>query len=212
MSGIELYFDYLSPYAYFGWHRARELASARGIELVLRPVLFAGLLSRWGHKGPAEIPPKRAFIIKDCLRYASRHDIPFTFPRPHPFRPLTALRVSFESVEQATIVPALWEAAWVQGKNLGDDAVVAAALDGAGLDGDAIVARSRDAAVKAKLRSETDAATERGVFGVPTFAVGDELIWGNDRLDDVVDCLDGRDPADPAVAQALIDAPYGVRR
>lgn len=194
---MEFLFDFLSPYAYLAWCEIGPLCERHGTELRLRPVLFAGLLDHWGQRGPAEIPPKGRNAFRACLRYAALHRIPLQPPRHHPFRPLTALRVSLAEVSgerQPEVVRTLFSHGWADGGDLGDDSEIAAALDGVGIDGGALVERAREPGVKLRLREETEAATARGVFGVPTMIVGDELFWGLDQLPWLELYLEGRDP------------------
>ena len=74
---IDFYFDYLSPYAYLAWLRLPEVCTPRKVQIVARPVLFAGLLNYWGHLGPAEIPPKGQHVFKECARFAAMAGIPW---------------------------------------------------------------------------------------------------------------------------------------
>lgn len=197
MKRVEFFFDYLSPYAYFAALRLPGLCARHGAELSLRPVLFAGLLDHWGHLGPAEIPPKALFTFRDCARYAARNGIAFRAPRHHPFRPLSALRLSLQVIggdDQGRIVEAIFRAGWGDGIDLGSDAELVAALEAAGLDGATLLARASEPAAKQKLRLETEAAVALGVFGIPTVVGEGELLFGNDRLDDLELILSGRDP------------------
>ena len=197
MRNLDFYFDYLSPYAYLGSLEIAEVCARHDVALELRPVLFAGLLDHWGQRGPAEIPPKGRHAFRECLRYAVLHDIPLRSPRHHPFRPLTALRVSLAEVSgdaQPRVIGALFEMGWGRGGDLGDDAEITRALDAAGLDGSALVRRTREPEVKQALRAETEAAVARGVFGIPTMLVGDELFWGLDQLRYLELFLEGKDP------------------
>jgi len=196
-AGVDFYFDYLSPFAYFAALRLPELCRQRGAPLRFRPVLFAGLLDHWGQRGPAEIPPKAIHTFKLCARYAALYDVPFRSPRFHPYRPLEALRVSLEEVagsEQAKVVAAIFHAGWGEGADLGDTADLSAAIDAAGVDAQALMKRAGEAAAKSALRQETEAAIARGVFGIPTMIVGDELFWGVDQLEYLELHLEGRDP------------------
>lgn len=212
---LHFHFDYLSPYAYLALRPVRELCERRGVELALHPVLLAALLSRWGQLGPAEIPPKRVFTFKDVARRAHDAGLLLVGPRTHPFRPLTALRASLREVagdRQLEVVQALFDAGWGRGIDLGSDEAIRRALDEAGFDGEAMVARTREPEVKRALERETNEAAERGVFGVPTIVVRDELFWGQDRLDDVERFLDGRDPVDPDALAAVLARPAGATR
>ncbi len=212
---VELFFDFLSPYAYLAWPRLRALSARRGVTLALHPVLFAALLDHGGQRGPAEITAKRAWLVTDCLRSAALQGVPFTFPKHHPFNPLYALRASLREVareRQEDVVDALWEAGWAKGADLGSPEDLVAALDARGLDGRALLARAGEPAAKDALRRETDDAIARGVFGVPTMIAGDRLFWGNDRVEHLELVLDGRDPLDlERVATLLARTPSAVR-
>jgi 2-hydroxychromene-2-carboxylate isomerase len=219
MQGVlAFYFDFISPYAYLAWQNPRTgpraLAARHGRALALHPVLFAGLLDRWGQLGPAEIPPKRAFLVRDVMRQAAVDSIPLRYPDVHPFNPLTLLRLALSDVagaRQADVIDVLFALAWNRGAPI-DDAAITGALDAIGLPGAALLARTREDAVKAALKQSTDAAVDRGVFGVPTFIVDDELIWGSDRATDVDRFLAGHDPVDRALAAAITARPLGPGR
>jgi 2-hydroxychromene-2-carboxylate isomerase len=212
---LDFYFDFISPFAYFASLRIAALAQTHGAVLAWRPVVFGALLAHWETKGPAEIPPKRVATFKTCLRYAASHGVPFEMPAIHPFKPITALRAALPEVsgrDAPRVIAALFAAGWQRGLDLGDDAVIAQALSDAGLDGAQLVARTRDDGAKAALKRSTDEAIARGVFGVPTMLVGDELFWGNDQLDYVALALQGRDPLDRERAARLLARPAGAQR
>jgi len=197
MTVVRFYFDYISPYAYVGWHLVLRLAEARAIEIVPEPILFAALLNAHGQKGPAEIPAKRGYVFKDAFRKAHAAGLgPLTPPPSHPFNPLLALRATLAApVEsRARAVTALYAATWGGGGGVESAASVARALDDAGLDGAELVRQASTPEVKSALRVKTEEAIALGVFGVPTLAIGSELFWGVDGLAFVADYLDGRDP------------------
>jgi len=213
MPTVHIYLDLISPYAWFAWTRIRAAVAPHPVQA--HPVLFAGLLGHWGHKGPAEIPPKRVFTFKDVTRIAAREGLTLRGPATHPFNPLTALRVCLPEVSgahQHAALDALFTAGWSHGCDLGSPTEIAAALTAAGLPGDVWVSQTRDPSVKRALIASTEQAVERGVFGVPTMCVGEELVFGNDRIDDVVDILAGRDPVDPDALARLLAKPRGSAR
>ncbi|WP_437642294.1 2-hydroxychromene-2-carboxylate isomerase [Sorangium sp. So ce854] len=212
---VEFYFDYISGYAYFAWLRIQEICDRRGVELGVHPVLFAGLLDRWGQLGPAEIPPKRAWAYKDAFRHAKLHGIELSCPKYHPFNPLLALRLSLREVagaEQRRVVSTIFRAGWGQGIDLGSPDELAGALDREGLDSRALIERASAPEAKEALRRDTERAVDRGVFGVPTTFVGDELFWGSDRMDYVELALDGRDPLDEARVREALARPRAADR
>lgn len=209
-SRLRFYFDYISSNAYLAWAALPRLRDRYGVELELVPTLFAGLLEAHGQLGPAEVPVKARWMWKNCLRKAAELGVPLRPAAFHPFNPLLALRVSslpMEPAERAVLVDGLFRAVWAEQAHASDPAVVARVADAAGLEGDRLVAEAQTPAAKARLRAQTDAAIEAGVFGVPSFGLGDELFWGYDDLPWLERHLAGNDPLDPALVPAAGFAP-----
>jgi 2-hydroxychromene-2-carboxylate isomerase len=215
MPHIDFYFDFISPYAYFASRKIRAVAARYGASLTAHPVVFGALLGHHGQLGPAEIPAKRLFTFNDIVRIAAMDEVPLAGPAVHPFNPLTALRLTLAEVagpDQWPVIDCLYTAGWGRGIDLGEPEALARALTEAGLDGPAMVAATREPAVKAALRQSTEAAIERGVFGVPTFVVGDALVWGADRLHHLELILEGRDPVSSGLAATMLARPGRHRR
>ena len=207
MASIDFYFDFVSPYAYFAWARVSRFATSRDLDLHLKPVLLAALLNHWGQKGATEVPPKRAFVLRDCMRYAGREGLAFEVPPTYPFNPLSALRVALPEVagrEQSAVIDALFGAAWGRGEAIDTPTAVADVLDRAGLDGQGLVDRTRATSVKERLKAQTDHAMEKGVFEVPTMIVGEELFWGHGQFDAIERFLEGDRGYDPARIEPLL--------
>jgi 2-hydroxychromene-2-carboxylate isomerase len=212
---IRFLFDYLSPYAYIAWTQVHALAERHGRQVEPVPVLLAALLGAYGHKGPAEIPPKRVYVFKHVLRTARRLGLPLTPPPGHPFNPLLALRASslpLPHPQRRALIDRLFDATWAGGPGVTDASVVARLATEAGLDGEAIVAEAGSPAAKALLRAQTDDALAAGVFGVPTILVGDELFWGYDSFLDVEQHLAGEDPVTGAELDRWADLPRQADR
>src|SRR5258706_6482641 len=185
MTTVEWYFDFISPFAYLQFATLHPLPRDAGI--TFRPVVFAGILDRLQHKGPAEIPGKRRFTYRHVQWLARHHGIPFKFPPAHPFNPIRALRLAIALDCRRDAVATIFNFIWRDGGSL-DDAVGRAALSAAlGIgDIDELVSRQ---SVKDELRANGERAIARGVFGVPTFAIDGELFWGFDATGMVVDYL-----------------------
>jgi 2-hydroxychromene-2-carboxylate isomerase len=197
---IRFFFDYLSSNAYLAWLELPKLAARYGAGVEPVPVLFAGLLESTGQLGPAEVPPKIRWMIRNNLRKAALLGAPLRPPSFHPFNPLLALRASglpMPEDRRSAFVTALFEAVWVRGLHVSEPAVVAALADEVGLPGGEIVAQAQAPAAKARLREATDAAIAEGVFGVPAMLVGGEHFWGYDDFRFLELFLAGRDPLDP---------------
>jgi 2-hydroxychromene-2-carboxylate isomerase len=143
-----------------------------------RPVLFAGLLKAHAHKGPAEIPAKRRFTYRFLVWQARKLGVPFKFPAVHPFNPLPLLRLAIAADCDPDAVRRIFRFVWRDGR-LGDLPIEWAELMSELHLPDA-QERIDSPEVKAALRRNTDDAIAKGVFGVPTLAIGDELFWGAD--------------------------------
>jgi len=200
------YFDFVSPYAYFGLLRLRELRD--GLDVEYCPVLLAELLNRCGQKGPAEIATKRLWTYRSCTWWAAERGIPFRFPAVHPFNPLPYLRLAIAADRKAHAVVAIFEAIWTTGADPADQSVLTAVARSLGVELSVLA----DPVVKDALRLQTDHAAERGIFGVPTLVVDEQLFWGADATDFVKAYL-----ADPAILatdemQRLATLPIGAKR
>jgi 2-hydroxychromene-2-carboxylate isomerase len=183
MPSADWYFDFISPFSYLQSERLAALAPRFTVRY--RPVLFAGLLGANGHKGPAEIPAKRAFTYRFVVWQARRMGIPLKFPHEHPFNPLSLLRLAIVCDCRPEAVQRIFRFVWRDGR-LPDLPIEWAELthDLGVPDADARIAA---ADVKGELRRNTDEAIGRGVFGVPTLAIGGELFWGVDATDMALD-------------------------
>ena len=177
MKTADWYFDFISPFAYIGLARLARFSET--LEICYRPVLFAGLLNHWEQKGPAEIAPKRVWTFRWCTWWAAQQGIALRAPAVHPFNPLPYLRLSIAAGNTLIAVRHIFEALWTTGNDPADERVFAELARS--LDVDPL--RLGDQAIKDALRLETEQAITRGVFGVPTLIVDDELFWGADAMD-----------------------------
>ncbi len=171
-------FDVISPYAFF-FHELL-LRQPLPVQLEYRPVLFAGLLSAHGSKGPAEIERKRTFTYRYCTWYGATHGIPFTMPATHPFNPLRYLRLILALRSEPAMVAEVFRTLWATGADPDSDPVWRELCFRLQVPDPA--AMLADPSIKSQLRENTESAARSGVFGVPTVLVGDELFWGVDAL------------------------------
>ena len=192
MSKVEYFFDYVSPFAYLADTQLPALFARTKAEVVYRPFFLGGVMQASKNSPPITVPNKGRYMFTDIQRWAKRYGVPAN-PNPHfPVNTLNAMRAAVAAVDQPNFADfhrAMFRGVWVDGQNLADEAVLKSTIDAAGLDGAALLARSKDQAVKDTLRKNSEEAVERGAFGAPTFFVGDEMFWGNDRLDFLEEAL-----------------------
>lgn len=202
------YFDLISPYSYLHLKQFGRLPA--GVEIEYVPVLFAGLLKHWEHKGPAEIPAKRIYMYRH-LNWLGQHlGIPFKMPPAHPFNPLPALRLLIASGPTREHVESAFDMIWKEGRDVAAPEVLAELGKRLGVKD--VQAAMADDGVKAKLKANTDGAIAKGVFGVPTFLMGEVMFWGQDSLEMMLDYL--KDPGlfDTAEMRRVRDLPAAVMR
>ena len=182
---IVFHFDFLSPYAYLAWTQIHGIAAKHGRTVAPVPTLLAALLAHGKTKGPAEIPAKRIYLVADTVRTAKLLGVPYGPPATHPFNPLLALRIASldgTADEKRARIDALYTAAWAKSQPIDSEDAVANVLDAAGLAGRDLVRAATQQDAKDRLRSQTESAIARGVFGVPTIIVDRAMFWGVDSL------------------------------
>ena len=193
---IEFFFDFGSPTTYLAHTQLPRIAAETGARLLYRPMLLGGVFKATGNASPVTVPAKGRWMGQDIARWARRYGVPFAFNPHFPINTLTLMRgavgVQMKQPELFTrYVDAVFHAMWVQPRNLGDAAEVAAVLAPLGLPAEAFMALAGDAEVKAALVAATEEAVARGVFGAPTCFVDGQMHFGQDRLDFVRDALAG---------------------
>ena len=184
---VEFLFDVGSPYSYLAYRHLPGTAQRCEAKIVWTPVLLGGIFQATGNRSPAETPAKRLHLEVDLQRWAKQYQTYYT-PNPHfPINTLVlmrgaiALQMRDESQFQRYLA-LVFESMFGQPQNLGDPNVLGQVLAGAGFDPAQLLALTQTPEVKEKLKSNTEQAVARGAFGAPTFFVGDQMFWGQDRL------------------------------
>jgi 2-hydroxychromene-2-carboxylate isomerase len=194
--GVEFFFDVGSPASYLACTQIERIAREAGAELRWRPMLLGGVFKATGNASPVTVPAKGRWMLGDLQQWAAHWGVPLQFSRHFPVNTLTVMRIAAGlqlrgSPDFRRYLDAVFSALWVDGKNLGDAAVLADVLRDAGLDADALAALAADPEVKAALIATTEEAVARGVFGAPTIFVGGRMFFGQDRLHFVEQALRG---------------------
>ena len=194
MKSFEFWFDFGSPAAYLAWTQLPQLQADTGSTAVLKPMLLGGVFQATGNHSPVTIPAKGKYTFKDFARYATRYGVPLNKNTHFPINTLTLMRGAAglqlrEDPHFVDYCQAMFNAIWVESLNMNDPVTVGAALAKAGFDPMALLALTNEQAVKDQLKAVTQQAVEQGVFGAPTFFVGDQMFWGQDRMDFVKEAL-----------------------
>lgn len=191
---VQFFFDVGSPATYLAWTQLPAICTAAGADLVLRPMLLGGVFQATGNQSPVTVPAKGRYTLMDFARFARRYGVPLNHNPHFPINTLLLMRgaagLQLRQPERLdAYLRSVFQAIWVDGVNMNDATEVARVLAAGGFDPAQLLALANDDATKAALRASTDEAVARGVFGAPTMFVGDEMFFGQDRLDWVRDAL-----------------------
>jgi 2-hydroxychromene-2-carboxylate isomerase len=194
MKHFEFWFDFGSSASYLAWTQLPALEAATGAKAVFKPMLLGGVFQAAGNQSPVSVPAKGRYIFEDFTRFARRYGVPFNRNPYFPINTLLLMRgaIALQMKGDARFMDycrAMFNAIWVDALNMNDPATTAETLRNAGFDAQAVVALASEQATKDALKAATQTAVERGVFGAPTFFVGDQMFWGQDRLDFVKEAL-----------------------
>ncbi len=189
MATIEFWYEFASTYSYPAAMRIAPLAEAAGVALRWRPFLLGPIFQTFGwNDSPFNIyAAKGRYMWRDLERLCAAESVPLKLPPvTFPQNGLTAARLALAGEGDGwtpAFTRAVFAANHAEQEDISDEAVLAALLDGLGVDGRAALAAANTPANKDALKAQTADAAARGIFGAPSFTVGDELFWGNDRLE-----------------------------
>ncbi|MHC8318515.1 2-hydroxychromene-2-carboxylate isomerase [Pseudomonas sp. LB3P31] len=191
---VEFFFDLGSPATYLAYTQLPKICEQTDSQLIYVPMLLGGVFKATGNASPATIAAKGRYMFKDLDRYAKRYGVPLRFNPHFPINTLMLMRavtgMQLRHPERfEAFIDCLFQALWVEGRSLDDPATVAAVLMQHGFDPNEVMALTADEEVKTALKDNTERAVQRGVFGAPSMFVGNELFFGQDRLDFVAEAL-----------------------
>jgi len=185
---VAFYFDVGSPASYLAWTQLPALCTAAGAELVYKPMLLGGVYQATGNASPGAIPAKGRYTVRDYERHARKYGVPYVNNPHFPIITLFLMRavtgVQLREPERLQdLLAAVFKAMWIDALDLNQPVLAAKTLQDAGFAPEAIQGLAADPEVKAALKATTEEAVARGVFGAPTSFVGDEMFFGQDRMD-----------------------------
>jgi 2-hydroxychromene-2-carboxylate isomerase len=189
---IDFYFDYGSPTSYLAYKQLPGVAHRTGATVNYRPILLGGVFQQTSNQSPMDIPSKRGWMVEDMTFFAERYNVPFSLNPFFPINTLVLMRGAVFAQQEGFLErysDAIFDAMWGRPQNMADPAVIGSVLQAADLDVKRIVAATQDAQIKDKLKSATQEAVDRGVFGAPTIFVGTRMFFGQDRVPYVEELL-----------------------
>jgi 2-hydroxychromene-2-carboxylate isomerase len=183
---VTFYYDYGSPASYLAWSQLPAICARYGAEIDDRPILIGGVFKMTGNRSPIMVEAKGEWFFKDMARFAERYGVPFEKNPYFIINSLPLMRGALWATDQGRLEDynrVMFNACWVEGRDLNDPAVIMATLADGGFDADAAAAAIQTGEIKKRLIDVTQDAVDQGIFGVPAMVVDGELHFGQDRLD-----------------------------
>jgi 2-hydroxychromene-2-carboxylate isomerase len=183
---LEFFIDFMSPTAYLAHTQLAGLVARTGARVRMRPMSTLRLHALTGNSSPMAVPNKAQWAIQDLIRHAARYGVPFRVNPNWPLKIVDALHGALVAEAMGVLdayAAVLFPAVWADAVNVDDRVALGACLDAAGLDAGALIGRLDEPQWAERLEANTQEAADRGAFGSPTFFVGSELHFGQDRLD-----------------------------
>lgn len=189
---LEYWFDFASPYSYPSTAHIDVLARQRGVRVLWRPMLLGPVFRAAGWDGSPFLqqPARLAWMWTDLARQCARHALPWRRPTQFPRDSLLPVRIAFAHSDApwiADFCTRVFELNFVHDREIDDPDTMERLLAGLGLPPGPVIAQAQSAGVKQALRAQNEEAVRRGLFGAPSFFVGDALYWGNEQLEDALD-------------------------
>ncbi len=202
-SPFEVWFEFASTYSYLTVMRAEPLLREAGLEPAWRPFLLGPIFRSKGMETSPFVldPVKGSYMWRDVKRRAEIYGLQFKRPAVFPMNGLSAARIMTAALGApwaGDFARGVFGAAFARGEDIEDHGVLAKVLEGVGAEPGHWIARAQEDAVKQELRARTEEAMRHGIFGAPSFLVGGELFWGDDRLEEALSWALGRHAALPA--------------
>ena len=185
---VEFFYDYVSPYSYLANSQLAKLDA----EIIYRPMFLGAVMEQTGNRPPLTVKPKGKYLFVDIARWAKRISITFVMNPKFPQNTVKALRLALVAQQQGTfelLHQPLFDAMWAGQQDLSDDSMLAGIITEAGLSPDDMLQKITTDEVKDELKVNTAEAISRGAFGAPTFFVGEEMFFGNDRFEFIVEAI-----------------------
>jgi 2-hydroxychromene-2-carboxylate isomerase len=188
---IEIWFEFASNYSYLSVMRIEEAAARLGLVLAWKPFLLGPIFRALGMETSPFVLQKEkgAYVWQDMVRQCRKYDLPWVQPSTFPRLGVLPLRIALVGAEEpwmGAFCRRVMALNFAQDRDINDEAPLAEILTELGLPAPDILVTACSAPVKERLRAQTEEARCRGLFGAPSFFVGADMFWGDDRLDDAL--------------------------
>ncbi len=193
---VEYYLTPISPWAFLGARRFAEIVEAHRAEVVVKPMKIGEVFAQSGGLPLAKRAPQRqAYRLQELKRWRKRRNIPLNihpayFPAPDALACRFILAAGEIGGDPLRLCEALGRAVWVEERNIADTGTLQDIAEETGHNRITILAKAIEPTIEMRLDALTEEAKQRGVFGAPTYVVGEEMLWGQDRLDFLDEILD----------------------
>ena len=186
---IEFYFDFISPYSYLAFKKAKSLKIKNSIDFIYKPILLGGLHKLGGITAPAFNERKMKNMKNDCVLIAQKNNIDFIWNSKFPINSLDLMRgyLSIENEFKEKYFEICFDAYWKNDLDISNVEIIYNILEQCKLDKKKFFENIKEEKIKEELKKLTNNAFENDIFGAPTFVVNKKIFWGQDRLEYALD-------------------------
>ena len=180
---VEFYFDFISPYAYLAYKKIQSLPN--DIKIKYKPVLLGALHNLEGITAPAFIKPKLKHMISDCDLIANKNNLNFIWNSKFPINSLSVMRgyLFINAENRELYLNVMFDAYWKDNLDISNEKILKNLLEKCKINSIKFFDGIKDLRIKDELKSITQEAHDKGIFGAPTFVVNNKIFWGQDRLE-----------------------------
>ena len=180
---VEFYFDFISPYAYLAYKKIQSLP--KDIKIKYKPVLLGALHNLEGITAPAFIKPKLKHMISDCDLIANKNKSNFIWNSKFPINSLSVMRgyLFINAENRELYMNVMFDAYWKDNLDISNEKILKNLLEKCKINSIKFFDGIKDLKIKDELKSITQEAHDKGIFGAPTFVVNNKIFWGQDRLE-----------------------------
>jgi len=188
---FQFWYEFASTYSYIASARIEQLSEEHGVSVERKPFLLGPVFKGQGwDTSPFNIyPVKGRYMWRDVERLCDKYGIPFKKPSQFPRNGVLASRIAIVAEQEgwcAEFSRLIYRLNFVEDKDISSEELIASALDSLGQHPEGVISRVSTGEDRARLRSQTEEAIGKGIFGAPTFVIGEEIFWGQDRLEDAL--------------------------